>query len=80
MVRNKTYSLVAKTDGSNASLTRYAGPFDGEKLKDASLSEPERALKGQFEATLARLAKTRLLSVSEATRAKLNKPRKKNKK
>ncbi|MEO2016606.1 MAG: sulfatase-like hydrolase/transferase, partial [Fuerstiella sp.] len=68
MVRNKQYSLVAKTDGSDARLTRYKGPFDGEKLQDSALSEQERATKEQFEATLTRLAKTRLSSVSKDVR------------
>jgi arylsulfatase A len=75
MVRNKQYSLLAKTDGSDARLTRYKGPFDGEKLEDSTLSETERAIKEQFEATLARLAKTRLSSVSEESRAQVKKPR-----
>ena len=79
MVRNKQYSLLAKTDGSDARLTRYKGPFDGEKLKDYTLSQPESAIKQQFEATLARLAKSRLLSVSNEIRVKLQKP-KRNKK
>jgi arylsulfatase A len=79
MVRNNQYSLLAKTDGSDASLTRYKGPFDGEKLKGSTLSEPERAIKQQFEATLARLAKTRLSGVSHEIRVKMQK-RKKNKK
>ena len=68
MVRNKQHSLVAKTDGSKASLTRYQGPFDGEKLEDAALSESEQAIKKEFEATLARLAKTRLTGDDEAAR------------
>ena len=76
MVRNKQYCLVAKTDGSDASLTRYNGPFNGEKLKDSILSEPEQAVKQQFETTLARLAKTRLLSVSNEIRIKMRKARK----
>jgi arylsulfatase A len=80
MVRNKQYSLLAKTDGSNARLTRYKGPFDGEKLVDSTLSEPERAVKERFEATLARLAKTRLTGVSKKVRAQLEKNEKKNKK
>ena len=63
MVRNKRYSLLARTDGTDAELTRYKGPFDGETLADAELSEPERAIKAQFEATLARLAKTRLSGI-----------------
>ena len=75
MVRNKQYSLLAKTDGSDARLTRYKGPFDGEKLEDSTLSQPENAIKQQFKATLARLAKSRLLSVSNEIRVKLQKPR-----
>jgi len=75
MVRNKQYSLLAKTDGSDARLTRYKGPFDGEKLEGSTLSQPESAIKRQFEATLARLAKSRLLSVSNEIRVKLQKPR-----
>jgi arylsulfatase A len=80
MVRNKQYSLLAKTDGSDARLTRYKGPFDGEKLQDSALSERERAIKGQFEATLARLAKTRLSGVSKNVRAQVEKTKKKGKK
>ena len=76
MVRNKQYSLLAEADGSDASLTRYKGPFNGEKLKDSILSEPEQAVKQQFETTLARLAKTRLLSVSNEIRIKMRKARK----
>lgn len=76
MVRNKQYSLLAKTDGNDARLTRYNGPFDGETLEDSTLSETERAIKEQFEATLARLAKTRLSRVSEDGRAQVKKPRK----
>ncbi len=80
MVRNKQYSLLAKTDGSDAKLIRYKGPFDGEELADSALSEPERAIKGQLEATLARLAKTRLTSVDKEVRAKARKTEKKTKK
>jgi arylsulfatase A len=76
MVRNKQYSLVAKIDGSDAKLIRYQGPFDGEKIADSALSEPERTIKGQFEATLARLAKTRLSSVSKEGQAQTKKPKK----
>ena len=76
MVRNKQYSLLAKTDGSDASLTRYQGPFDGKRLKDSTLSKPERAIKQQFETTLAQLAKTRLSSVSNEVRIKMRKARK----
>ena len=74
MVRNEQYSLLAKDDGSNVRLTRYKGPFDGEKLEGSTLSQPESAIKRQFEATLARLAKSRLLSVSNEIRAKMQKP------
>ena len=79
MVRNKQYSLLAKTDGSNARLTRYKGPFDGEKLEDSTLSQPESAIKQQFKATLTRLAKSRLLSVSNEIRVKIQKPRRNKK-
>ncbi len=79
MVRNKQYSLLAKTDGSNARLTRYKGPFDGEKLEDSTLSQPENAIKQQFKATLARLAKSRLLSVSNEIRVKMQKSRRNKK-
>ena len=68
MVRNKQYSFVAKQDGSNASLTRYEGSFNGTKLKDPTLTKTERALKKQFEATIARLAKARLSTASEKGR------------
>ena len=68
MVRNKQYSFVAKQDGSNAALTRYEGSFNGTKLKDSALTKTERALKKQFEATIARLAKARLSTVSEEGR------------
>ena len=65
MVRNKLYSLVAKTDGSNANLIRYAGPFEGKRLNNAKLSARESEIKQQFEATLSRLARTRLTSTSQ---------------
>ena len=68
MVRNKQYSFVAKQDGSNAALTRYEGSFNGTKLKDPALTKTERALKKKFEATIARLAKARLSTVSEEGR------------
>ena len=68
MVRNKHYSFVAKQDGSNAALTRYEGSFNGTKLKDSALTKTERALKKQFEATIARLAKARLSTASEEGR------------
>jgi len=76
IVRNQQYSLLAKTDGSDAKLTRYKGPFDGKKLADTTLSEPERAIKRQLEATLDRLAKTRLSSVSKEARDQVEKPKK----
>lgn len=65
MVRDKQYSLVAKTDGTNATLTRYQGPFDGKKLADSELTEEERMIKDQFASTLSKLAKTRLTSVDK---------------
>ena len=68
MVRNKQYSFVAKQDGSSAALTRYEGSFNGTKLKDSALTKTERALKKQFEATIARLAKARLSTASEEGR------------
>ena len=80
MVRDKKYSLVAKTDGSEANLTRYKGPFDGKQLENSALSKDERSIKEQFEGTLAQLAKTRLSGVSKQVRAKLEKPKKKPKK
>jgi len=76
MVRNQQYSLLAKTDGSDAKLTRYQGPFTGEEVSDTALSQPEHAVKKQFEATLARLAKTRLSSVSKEVRDQVEKPKK----
>jgi arylsulfatase A len=69
MVRNKQYSLLAKQDGSKAALTRYKGPFDGSQLKNSSLTDDERALKKEFEATLTQLAKTRLSTASKEGRA-----------
>ena len=80
MVRNKQYSLLAKTEGSDARLTRYKGPFDGEKLEDVALSQSERNIKEQFEATLERLAATRLTSVSKEVRAKAMKAERNGKK
>jgi arylsulfatase A len=65
MVRDKQYSLVANADGSNATLTRYAGAFDGKKLAAPQLSQAEREIQQQFEGTLSKLAKTRLTSVNE---------------
>lgn len=69
MVRNEKYSLVAKTDGSDPKFTRYAGPFDGEEIAMADLSESESEIKARFEAIRAEMAKTRLSSVSEEGRS-----------
>ena len=77
MVRNDKYSLLANLDGSDATLTRYKGPFDGEILPDSALSKSERAIKQQFEATLAHLAKSRLTSVSEDVRTQVERAEKK---
>ncbi len=77
IVRNKKYSLLANDDGSNAKLTRYRGPFDGQQLADSELSESERDIKEQFEATLAGLARTRLSGVSKEVRSQVTKPKKK---
>ena len=68
MVRNKQYSFLANQDGSKAALTRYDSPFNGRKLKDSALTNTERILKKQFEATIARLAKARLSTTSEEGR------------
>ena len=68
MVRNKQYSFLANQDGSKAALTRYDSPFNGRKLKDSALTNTERILKKQFEATIARLAKDRLSTASEEGR------------
>ena len=68
MVRNKQYSFLANQDGSKAALTRYDSPFNGRKLKDSTLTNTERILKKQFEATIARLAKARLSTASEEGR------------
>ena len=76
MVRNRQHSLLAKTDGSDATLTRYKGPFDGKKIADSALSKSERAVREKFEATLARLAMTRLSSVRKEDRPKPNKAKK----
>jgi len=65
MVRDKRYSLVAKTDGTNATLTRYQGPFDGKKLADSELTKKERMIKDQLASTLSKLAKARLTSVDK---------------
>ena len=45
-------------------------------MQTTHFSDAERDIKEQFEATLARLAKTRLTGVSQETRAKLEKPKK----
>ena len=68
MVRNKEYSLVAKTDGSGATLTKYKGAFDGELLDGAKMTKEESTIKKQFEVILAELAKTRLTTASEEGR------------
>ena len=68
MVRNKQYSFVTNQDGNKAALTRYDSPFNGTKLKDSALTKTELALKKQFEATIARLAKARLSTASEKGR------------
>ena len=78
-MRNKQYSLLAKTDGSNAALTRYKGPFDGNKLLESKLTAAQRAIKEEFEATLAHLAKARLSGVSKEVRDQLEKPKKSKK-
>ena len=68
MVRNEQYSFLANHGGGKASFTRYDGPFDGRKLNNSALTKTERALKKQFEATIARLAKTRLSTASDKGR------------
>jgi hypothetical protein len=73
MVRNKQYSLLAKNKGGDSTLTRYIEPFSGKKLKDSALSKKEITIKQHFETIRARLAKTRLLSVSNEIRNKLKK-------
>ena len=80
MVRNKEYSLVAKTDGSGAKLTKYKGAFNGELLDGSKMTKEENTIKEQFEGTLTRLGKTRLSGVSKQVRAQLEKPQKKLKK
>ena len=80
IVRNKQYSLLAKANGDDAKLIHYTGSFDGEKLANESLSESEVTTKQEFKDILARLAKTRLSSVSDEVRAQLEKPKKGNKK
>ena len=68
MIRNQHYSLLANQDGTNAALTRYNNPFDGEQLKDNKLTKSERALKKQFQARIAELARTRLSTTSKEGR------------
>ena len=69
MVRDKKYSLVAKTDGSDARLTRYKGQFDGKELDNQKLTKTENSIKNEFEAILAEMAKTRLSTASKEGRA-----------
>lgn len=80
LVRDQKYSLLANTDGSEAKLTRYKGPFDGTQLENSDLTKGESAIKEQFEGTIARLAKTRLSAVSKEVQSKLENPKKKSKK
>ncbi|MEM6473987.1 MAG: sulfatase-like hydrolase/transferase [Planctomycetota bacterium] len=60
MVRNKKYSLVAKTDGSEAKFTRYKGPFEGTLLKKKAMTESESAIKTEFLSKLHEMQKQRL--------------------
>ena len=76
MVRDKEYSLVAKTDGSDAKLTRYKGPFDGKQLEDSGLTKDESSIKEQFEAKIAELAKTLPLGRQQASASQIGKPQK----
>jgi arylsulfatase A len=78
MVRNKKYSLVAKTDGSNATLTRYNGQFDGKKLEDSELTEEEKAIKEKYEGILAMMAETRLTGVKKEAKKQNQKKTKQN--
>lgn len=78
MVRNKHYSLLAKTDGTDATLTRYTGPFDGQQLADATLSPTELTIKENFEATLRRLDKKRLSGIAKGERPQEEKPKRPN--
>ncbi|MEL7336977.1 MAG: sulfatase-like hydrolase/transferase, partial [Planctomycetota bacterium] len=57
MVRNKTHSLVTKTDGSDAIFTRYRGPFDGKKIGTKKLKGDALAIKERFDAVRIRLAR-----------------------
>jgi len=59
MVRNEQCAVKARENLANPEFTRYEGPFDGKQVKESNLTEQERAIKDQFVATLARLAKTR---------------------
>ena len=68
MVRNKKYSLLAKQNGSNARLTRYKGQFDSKELNNQKLTKAENTIKKEFEGILAKMAKTRLSTVSEEGR------------
>jgi len=70
MVRNERYAVVARENLASPVFTHYEGPFDGEQVKAHNLSEQERALKDQFMATLARLAKTRRSSLGGAKKDK----------
>ena len=60
MVRNKKYSLLANHDGTNASLTRYKGQFEGGEIDENSMDKKEKNLQNKFIATINRLAKTSL--------------------
>ena len=68
MIRNKKYSLLAKQDGSGATLTRYKGQFNGKELTDQKINKAERTIKEEFESILAQMAKTRLSTSSEEGR------------
>lgn len=69
MIRNKKYSLLANHDGTNASLTRYEGQFNGKEISADSMNNKEKDLTAKFVATSNRLAKARLTTASEAGRA-----------
>ena len=68
MVRNKKYSLLANHDGTNASLTRYKGQFEGGEIDENSMDKKEKNLQNKFIATINRLAKTSLSTASEEGR------------
>ena len=68
MIRNKKYSLLAKQDGSGATLTRYKGQFNGKELNDQKMNKAERTTKEEFEDILAQMSKTRLSTASEEGR------------